>query len=56
LETIYAIYDFERGTFNRQRQPGSGSILMATFREEDVRAGKVVSDKVRLRVEVSRLK
>jgi len=53
--TIYAIYDFERGTLNRQGQPGTGSILMATFREEDVRAGKGVSDDVRLRVVVSQL-
>jgi hypothetical protein len=28
---------------------------MATFREEDVRAAKAVTDKVRLRVEVARL-
>jgi len=31
-------------------------ILMATFREEDVRAGKPVTDKVRLRVEIDRLR
>jgi len=52
--TIYMIYDFERGTL-RDGVKGSGSILMATFREEDVRAGRPVSDKVRLRVEISRL-
>ncbi len=39
---------------NRGDQPGT--ILMATFLDEDVQAGKTVSDKVRLRVEVSRLK
>jgi hypothetical protein len=28
---------------------------MATFREEDVLAGKAVTDKVRMRMEISRL-
>jgi hypothetical protein len=44
---IYIIYDY-------QRTP-DGAILLATFREQDVRAGKPVTDKVRLRVEISRL-
>jgi hypothetical protein len=32
-----------------------GEILMATFTEADVRAGKQVTDKVRLRVLIDRL-
>jgi predicted neuraminidase len=45
--TIYIIYDYNRTP--------DGVILMATFREEDVRAGKPMTDKVRLRVEIDRL-
>ncbi|MBN2311181.1 MAG: exo-alpha-sialidase [Candidatus Hydrogenedentes bacterium] len=43
--TIYIIYDFERH--------GAKQILMATFTEEDVAAGKCVSDRARLRVLVN---
>jgi hypothetical protein len=45
--TIYVIYDHNRTP--------DGEILMATFREEDVRAGRPVSEAVRLRVVVARL-
>ncbi|MFN4261503.1 MAG: sialidase family protein [Gemmataceae bacterium] len=45
--TIYVIYDY-------QRTP-AGAILMATFREEDARAMRPVSDQARLRVEIDRL-
>ena len=45
--TIYMVYDHHRTP--------EGIIHMATFREEDVRAGKQVTDKVRLREMVSRL-
>jgi len=45
--TIYVVYDYHRTP--------EGVVLMATFREEDVRAGKQVTDKVRLRVEISGL-
>jgi len=45
--TIYVIYDHSRTP--------DGVILMATFREEDVRAGRPVTDKVRLRLEVDRI-
>ena len=45
--TIYIIYDHNRTP--------NGAVLMATFREEDVRAGKPVTDKVRLRIEIDRL-
>jgi hypothetical protein len=45
--TIYIVYDY--------RRTPEGVIYMATFREEDVRAGRQVTDKVRLRVEIDRL-
>ena len=45
--TIYIVYDYKRTP--------EGVVLMAAFREEDVRAGKPVSDKVRLKVEIARL-
>jgi len=45
--TIYLIYDHQRTPL--------GEVLMATFREEDVRAGKSVSDKVKLRTLIDRL-
>ncbi len=54
--TIYVIYDHQRYTLNRDGQKGVGSVLMATFHQEDVRAGRAVTDKVRLRVVVTRLR
>ena len=45
--TIYIIYDHNRTP--------DGEVLMATFNEDDVRAGKPVSGKIRLRGEVARL-
>ncbi len=45
--TIFIVYDYKRTP--------EGAVLMATFREEDVRAGKPVSDEVRLRIEVARI-
>jgi hypothetical protein len=45
--TIYIVYDYHRTP--------EGVIHMATFREEDVRAGKAVTDKVRLRELIGRL-
>ena len=45
--TMYIIYDYNRTPH--------GAILMATFTEDDVRAGKPVTDKVRLRVGIARL-
>ena len=45
--TIYVAYDYNRTP--------DGVVLMATFTEEDVRAGKPVSDKVRMEVEIDRL-
>jgi hypothetical protein len=45
--TIYVVYDHNRTP--------DGVVLLATFGEEDVRAGQPVTDKVRLRVEVARL-
>lgn len=45
--TIYVVYDHNRTP--------DGEVLLATFAEEDVRAGKAVSDKVQLRVLIARL-
>lgn len=45
--TLHIIYDHQRTPL--------GEVLMATFREEDVRAGKSVSGKVRLRALIDRL-
>ena len=45
--TIHIVYDYNRTP--------DGAVLMATFREDDVRAGKAVSEKVILRQEVARL-
>jgi predicted neuraminidase len=45
--TIYIVYDHNRTP--------DGEVLMATFNEDDVRAGKPVSGKIRLRGEVARL-
>ena len=52
---IYVIYDHQRYTLNRAGQRGSGSVVMAVFREEDARAGRAVSDDVRLRRTISQL-
>lgn len=45
--TIYIVYD-------HQRTP-DGLVLLATFTEEDVRAGKTVSNKAKLKREIARL-
>jgi len=54
--TIYIIYDHQRYTRNRAGKEGVGSVVMATFREEDVRAGRTVSDQARLRVVITQLR
>jgi hypothetical protein len=45
--TIYIVYDHQRTPL--------GEVLMATFTEEDIRAGKPVTDKTRLRQVISSL-
>jgi hypothetical protein len=45
--TIYLVYDYNRTP--------DGSLLLARFQEDDVRAGRPVTDQVRLRVELDRL-
>jgi len=45
--TIYIVYDYNRTP--------NGEVLMATFTEDDARAGKPVTDKVVLRGEVAKL-
>ena len=46
--SIYVIYDYDRA--------GEGVIQLATFREEDVRAGRPMTNAVRLGLEISRLR
>jgi hypothetical protein len=53
---LYIIYDHQRYTRNRGGESGVGSVQMAVLREEDVRAGKPVTDDVRLRVDITRLR
>jgi hypothetical protein len=53
---IYVIYDHQRYTLNRDGAEGVGSVVMATFREEDVRAGRPVTEGVRLRAVISQLR
>ena len=53
--TIRVIYDQQRYTENRAGKKGSGSVLMAVFREEDVRASKKVSDIARWPIVISQL-
>ena len=45
--TVYIVYDYNRTP--------DGEVLMATFTEEDVRAGKPVGERYRMRGEVARL-
>jgi hypothetical protein len=53
--TIHVIYDHQRYTENRAGKKGAGSVMMAVFREEDVRASKMVSDRARWPITVSQL-
>jgi hypothetical protein len=53
--TLCIIYDHQRYTLNRAGKRGVGSVVMATFREADVRAGKPVTDTVRLHQVVTQL-
>ncbi len=53
---VYLIYDHQRYTRNRDGNSGVGSVQMGVFREEDVRAGKPVTDDVRLQVDITRLR
>ncbi len=54
--TIYIIYDHQRYTLNRDGVEGAGAVLMAVFDERDVRAGRPVTDRMRLRTIVSQLR
>jgi len=49
------IYDYRPHTENREGKMGSGSVLMAVFREQDVRASKMVSDIARWPITSSQL-
>ncbi len=54
--TIYIIYDHQRYTRNREGREGVGSVQMARFREADIRAGRPVTDAVRLKTVITRLR
>lgn len=54
--TIHIIYDFERGTLTRDGHAGAGAVMLATFREADVRAGRPVSDRIRLRTVINQIR
>jgi len=54
--TNYIIYDHQRYTLNKEGRKGVGSVVMAAFHEDDVRAGRAVTDKVRLRVVITQLR
>jgi hypothetical protein len=53
--TLFIICDLQRYTLNRAGQRGVGSVQMAVFGEEDVRAGKPVTDEVQLHQVVTQL-
>ena len=60
--TLFIIYDHQRYTLNRagKRQAASGkrqagSVVMATFREADVRAARTVTDQACLRIVITQL-
>jgi hypothetical protein len=53
--TLFIIYDHQRYTLNRAGKRGVGSVQIAVCSEEDVRAGKPVTDKVRLHHVVTQL-
>ncbi len=54
--TIYLIYDHQRYTQNRAGDEGVGSVVFATFHEDDIRAGRPTTDRVRLRQVISQLR
>ena len=53
--TLFIIYDHQRYTLNRAGKRGVASVQIAVFGEEDVHAGKPVTDKVRLQQVVTQL-
>ena len=53
--TLFIIYDHRRYTLNRAGKRGVGSVQIAVFGEEDICAGKPVTDEVRLQRVVTQL-
>jgi hypothetical protein len=47
--TLFIIYKHQRYTLNHARKRAVDFVVTATFREADIRVGKPVTDKVRLR-------
>ena len=54
--TINVIYDHQRYTLNREGKKGVGSVVMAQFHVSDVRAGRPLTDQVRLRIVITQLR
>ena len=54
--TLFIIYDHQRYTLNRAGKRGVGSVQIAVFSEEDVRAGKPMPNESRLKINVTRLR
>jgi hypothetical protein len=52
---LFIIYDHQRYTLNRVGKPGAGSVVMATFREADIRVSRAVTDQTRLRGVITQL-
>ena len=53
--TLFIICDHQRYTLNRAGKRGVGSVQIAVFGEEDICAGKPVTDEVRLQRVVTQL-
>jgi hypothetical protein len=53
--TLFTNYDHQCYTLNRAGKRGVDSVQIAVFGEEDVCAGKLVTDQARLRVTITRL-
>ncbi|NQV28662.1 MAG: exo-alpha-sialidase [Rhodopirellula sp.] len=53
--TLFIICDHQRYTLNRAGKRGVGSVQLAVFSEEDARAGKPVTDELRLHQGVTQL-
>jgi len=53
--TLFIIYDHQRYTLNRAGKRGVGSVVMATFREADIRAARAVTDQARLRSVITQI-
>jgi hypothetical protein len=53
--TLFIIDDHQLYTLNRAGKRGASSVVMATFREGDVRATRVITEQASLRVVITQL-